>query len=354
MRVGIVNDLALAREALRRVVQSHPGYRVAWLAEDGDAAVRLAQLDRPDVILMDLVMPGMDGVEATRRIMAASPCPILVVTATVAGHYEMVLKAMSHGALNAVHTPKLGLDGRPDGAHELLARLELMSRMGNAERGIGSEKKIEPRAEQAAASGPFPIPHSPFPIPPLVALGASTGGPEALAQVLAGLPAGFPAAVVVIQHIDAAFAPGLMTWLGGRCALPVELAKEGVLPRLGAVAVAATNDHLVLADGGRFHYTREPANEPFRPSVNVFFDSLRAQSCRPGVAVLLTGMRDDGAEGMAALRRAGWLTIAQDEATSVVYGMPRAAAERNAASRVMPLGQIAGAILARISAEPRA
>ncbi len=118
------------------------------------------------------------------------------------------------------------------------------------------------------------------------------------------------------------------------------------MPRPGAVAVAATNDHLMVAGGGRFHYTAEPVEEPFRPSVNVFFESLLRYWPRPGVAVLLTGMRDDGAAGMAALRRAGWLTIAQDEATSVVWGMPRAAAEQNAASRVLPLPQIAGAIVA--------
>jgi two-component system response regulator WspF len=344
MRVGIVNDLPIAREALKRVVQSRAGYQVAWLAEDGEAAVRLARGDCPDVILMDLVMPGIGGVEATRQIMAVSPCPILVVTATVAGNYELVLRAMSHGALNAVQTPQLGLDGRLLGGQELLARLEQVERM-KAPGGLRV-------AGAEALRSPGVAPHrgvegsAPATVPPLVALGASTGGPEALAQVLAGLTANFPAAVVVIQHIEVAFAPGLVAWLRGRCVLPVERAQEGELPRPGAVAVAATNDHLMVASGGRFHYTAEPVEEPFRPSVNVFFESLLRYWPRPGVAVLLTGMRDDGAAGMAALRRAGWLTIAQDEATSVVYGMPRAAAEQNAASRVLPLPQIAGAIVA--------
>ena len=340
MRIGIVNDLALAREALRRVVLSDRRHSVAWMAEDGDAAVRTARQDCPDVILMDLVMPGMDGVEATRRIMAICPCPILVVTATVAGNYDMVVRAMGFGALDAVHTPQLGLDGTPRGGQELLARLERISRMA------------ETRGERTRAGERVPCPSSPVPLPvpasgPLVALGASTGGPEALAQVLSGLPANFRSPVVVIQHIDAAFAPGLVSWLRSRCALPVESARQGDAPRPGAVAVAATNDHLVLAPNGRFHYTAEPIDEPFRPSVNVFFESLLGHT-PPGVAVLLTGMRDDGAQGMAALRHAGWLTIAQDEATSVVFGMPRAAAERNAACRILPLSQIAGAILARI------
>src|SRR5262245_10624362 len=129
MRIGIVNDLVIAREALKRVVESRAGYQVAWLAEDGEAAVRRVRDDCPDAILMDLVMPGIGGVEATRRIMALSPCPILVVTATVAGNYDLVLRAMSHGALNAVQTPQLGVDGRLQGGQELLARLEQVERM---------------------------------------------------------------------------------------------------------------------------------------------------------------------------------------------------------------------------------
>jgi two-component system response regulator WspF len=341
MRVAIVNDLALAREALRRLVLSRPGWSVAWLAEDGAAAVRLAGQDRPDVILMDLVMPGTDGVEATRQIMATSPCPILVVTATVAGNYAMVLRAMSYGALDAVRTPEVGPDGRARGGQELLARLE---RLRIADCGLRIE---ETKSATPATAGPSAIRH-PQSAVPLVALGASTGGPAALARVLEALPPGLPAAVAVVQHIDVEFATGLAEWLRGQCRLPVEVAREGSAPRAGVIAVAASNDHLVLRPDGRFGYTPEPADYPFRPSVDVFFESLAAHWPRPGVAVLLTGMWTDGARGLLALRQAGWLTIAQDEATSVVYGMPRAAAEINAASRVLPLPEIAGAIQARL------
>src|SRR5262245_53042588 len=236
MRIGIVNDVPLAREALRRAVLSVPGYHVAWMAEDGAAAVRLAAQDRPDVVLMDLVMPVMDGVEATRRIMAAAPCPILVVTGSVSSNYPLVLQAMSQGGVDAFNTPRLGPDGQVRDALPLLVRLARLER----EMGASGTPSVPARV---AADGPAV---SPSACPPLLALGASTGGPEALAQVLEVLPADFPGPVGVIQHIDAEFAPNLIVWLRGRCRLPVEEAREGVAPRPGVVSVAVSNDHLVL------------------------------------------------------------------------------------------------------------
>jgi chemotaxis response regulator CheB len=179
---------------------------------------------------------------------------------------------------------------------------------------------------------------------PLVALGASTGGPDALARVLAALPKPFPAAVVVVQHIAADFAANLATWLQGRSGLIVRLARDGDALRAGEVLLAGSNDHLVLRRDGKLGYTADPADYPYRPSVDVFFNSLATGWPKPGVAVLLTGMGSDGAMGLARLREAGWDTIAQDQATCVVYGMPKAAAELKAAGTVLPLPQIAAAI----------
>lgn len=335
MRIGIVNDLPLARLALQRVVQSVPGYEVAWQAVDGAEAVRRAREDPADVILMDLIMPGMDGVEATRRIMQESPCAVLVVTVSVASNFGRVCEAMSHGGLDAVNTPTLA-GGVVRGGEPLLARLA--------------------RIDQGRTAAARPAPASSVTLPPgkgrpsFLALGASTGGPEALARVLEALPATFPAPVVVVQHIAAEFAGNLMAWLQGRCPMRVQAAREGeVVPR-GVISVAATDDHLILRNGLRFGVVREPVDNPFRPSVDVFFESLMAAWPGTGVAVLLTGMGSDGASGLAALRQAGWYTLAQDETTSVVYGMPRAAAELRAACRVLPLSQIPGAILPRFDA----
>jgi two-component system response regulator WspF len=343
MRVAIVNDLALAREVLRRVVTSVPGYTVAWTAADGAEAVQRAAADRPDLILMDLVMPVLDGVEATRRIMAATPCPILIVTSTVAGHINMVYEALGHGGLDAVTTPVLGPDGKVKDDGGLLARLAQLARTGRA---------VPPCSPAAVPAAPATRPPPAGAAPPLLALAASTGGPEALARVLGGLPADFPAAVVLVQHIAAAFAPGLATWLAGRAAMPVRVARAGDEPRPDTALLAATDDHLVLRPDRRLAYTADPADYPYRPSADVFFGSLAAHWPRPGVAALLTGMGSDGARGLAGLRRAGWRTLAQDEASCVVYGMPKAAVECGAACEVLPLSHLAGAIRNTITRGP--
>ncbi|MBN9520093.1 chemotaxis-specific protein-glutamate methyltransferase CheB [bacterium] len=335
MRIAIVNDLALAREVLRRVVLSLPGYSVAWEAADGEDAVAKAAADKPQAVLMDLVMPRLDGAEATRRIMRQSPCPILVVTATVPGHFELVYKAMGAGALDAVETPTLGPGGEPTNAGPLVARLA----------------KLDAALKGHTGSGFFPVPATRAPsvdLPRFVAIGVSTGGPDALGAVLAALPANFTAAVLVAQHIAAEYAPALADALRPRCRLPVGIARSGDVPRPGVVYLAATEDHLELAPDCRLRYTPTPKSAPYRPSADVLFSSLAARAPRPGVAVILTGMGTDGAEGMLKLRQSGWYTIAQNEASCVVYGMPKAAVERRAACEVLPLDLIGAAVVSQL------
>jgi two-component system response regulator WspF len=181
-----------------------------------------------------------------------------------------------------------------------------------------------------------------------VALGASTGGPEALARILQALPASLPAGVVIIQHIAADFAQGLAIWLQGYSCLPVRLAQTGDELRTGEVLLAGTDDHLTLRGDCRLAYTADPVDYPYRPSVDVFFHSLAVSWPRPGIAVLLTGMGNDGARGLLHLRQFGWHTITQDQASCVVYGMPKAAAELRAACQVLSLAQIPAAIVDQI------
>ena len=335
MRIAIVNDLLMAVEALRRVVRSHLDYTVAWVARDGAEAVQKCAEDRPDMILMDLVMPVMNGVEATRLIMRDHPCPILVVTATVDGHIGLVFEAMGHGALDAVNTPTIGPDGSQAGARELLRKIEVI---GHLIAGAA------PKATSSLSPGPnvSRLPAGPV---PLVALGASTGGPAALAEILACFPADLCAPVVIIQHVDREFAPDLAVWLGHHCRLRVMVAPQGAKPEPGFVWLAATNDHLVLTPKGTLEYCQAPLESCYRPSVDVFFQSAAQFWPTAGVAVLLTGMGRDGGKGLLALRQRGWKTIAQDQATSVVYGMPRAAAEIGAAENILPVTQIGGAVL---------
>ena len=191
MRIAIVNDVLMAVEALRRIVTSVPDYQVAWMARDGAEAVTKCALDTPDVILMDLMMPVMDGAEATRRIMKDSPCAILVVTATVEGHSAKVFEAMGYGALDAVNTPVLGSGGDLRGGRDLLAKIAVIGKL------IG--KKTSLTRPPVVKSSP-PILSTPR--LPLIAIGSSTGGPKALAEILAPLPARLGAAIVIVQHVD--------------------------------------------------------------------------------------------------------------------------------------------------------
>ena len=334
MRIAIVNDMRMAVEALRRVVTSVNTYEVAWIAEDGEQAVRLCAADVPDVILMDLNMPRMDGAEASRHIMRDSPCAILVVTATVEGNSSKVFEAMGWGALDAVNTPVLGMSGEPAGASALLGKLSMLGKL------LGKSRQ-RPGPIVPTVSAPGPVPGPGF---PLVAIGASTGGPAAVARVLSGLPGDMKAAITVVQHIDEYFAPGLASWLASHVGRDVRVIKprDALVP--SCVQIASTNDHLILNADLTFDYVKEPADYPYRPSVDVFFRTVAKSWPGAAVGVLLTGMGADGAQGLLAMRKNGWHTVAQNQESSVVYGMPKAAAQIDAASEVLPLDQIGAAV----------
>lgn len=340
MKIAIVNDLRLAVEVLRRALAGVPELEVCWVAQDGAEAVRRCGEQRPDLILMDLLMPVMDGVEATRRIMAATPCPILVVTASVGGNFARVYEALGAGALDAVATPSFTSDG------EIAGRTDLLLKIATLQTLTGAAKPAPwPPAEPAAAR----IRHGR--LPPLLAIGASTGGPKALATLLAQLPADFPAAVVVVQHLDHHFVPGLADWLAQSSPLSVAPLTETGRLLAGHVWLAAADAHLVLDEHTlELRFSAEPSDVSCRPSVDVFFHSIARQTGLRGCGVLLTGMGRDGAAGLLALRRAGFYTIAQNEASSVVWGMPKAAVELDAADAVLPLGSIAERLLVRCCA----
>jgi two-component system response regulator WspF len=331
MRIAIVNDMPLAVEVLRRVIASAPEHTLAWVALNGREAVEKCREDRPDVILMDLIMPVMDGVQATDKIMKETPSAVLVVTATVEGNAARVFEAMGCGALDAVATPVFGPGMTIEGGRELLKKISTIEKL--------LRKNPPPPLTAAKSRKREPGDH-----PPLVAIGSSTGGPKALAKLLSTLPANPGAAFVIVQHVDAQFARGLAVWLDAQTPLRVDVAREGMRPAVDTVLVAVTDDHLVLGEDLTLHYIPEPRDYPYRPSVNAFFFSLERHWPRRDVAVLLTGMGKDGAQGLATLRRAGWHTIAQDEKSSVVFGMPAAAAELNAAVEILPIEKIAAAI----------
>lgn len=343
MKIAIVNDMPLATEALRRAVSVGALHQVVWTAATGREAVEKCREQLPELLLMDLVMPELDGVDATREIMAATPCPILVVTASVNEHADLVFAAMGAGALDAVNTPVLGSDRRGVSAAALLDKMrviEILTQLPK-QRGVPAASAGVMRAIGAIE---------------MIAIGASSGGPVALAQILARLPPDLPVPVVVVQHVDPQFARMFARWLGQQTQISVKTVDEPVVPMAGSVYVACCDRHLELDERGRLVYTDNNSARFYRPSVDVFFDSVAQRLRGKCIAVLLTGMGRDGAEGMLKLRMSGHITVAQDSQTSAVYGMPRAAAEIGAATHVLPLPEISsfirGMLMRDVAAAP--
>ncbi len=338
-RVLVVDDSLVAREMLKHILGSDAGIEVIGTATDGVEAVDMTAALRPDLVTMDIHMPRMDGIEATERIMAYTPTPVLVVSSSVYGEgVGRAFDAVACGALDVVLKPAprdwAALDTI---ARDLVRRVQMLSQVR-----VITHVRGRQAGRRAVAAPPRRGSES------VVAIGASTGGPSALREVLGGLPAGLPAPVLVTQHIADGFIPGLVEWLDAACAIRVREAEDGRELEPGTAYLAPTGWDLKL--GGGVARLAEPApGQVHAPSADVLFESVARGRGSDAVGVLLTGMGADGARGLRALHDAGAATVAQDEATSVVFGMPRAAIELGAAGRVLPLGDIAGAITALVA-----
>jgi two-component system chemotaxis response regulator CheB len=328
IRVLVADDSELFREVLARVVAAEPGFDVVAVAADGNAAAALARSLRPDVITMDLNMPDTDGFSGIARIMAETPTPILVLTGNPA---EAVgFRALSLGALDILEKPQADADLAEYGVL-LRSRLRLLAGVKVIRHLRGLRERREQPTRLATRVE-------------LVAVGASLGGPRALASLLRGLPASFPAPIVIVQHIAEGFTEGLASWLGSESRLRVREARDGdpLLP--GRVLVGPSGRHLLVGDGV-VRLSDAPPVDTFKPSVTPLFLSAARRYGARVCGVLLTGMGRDGAEGLKAIKEAGGATLAQDEATSAVFGMPRAAIELGAVDRVLAIDDIPRVLL---------
>jgi two-component system chemotaxis response regulator CheB len=340
----LVEDSVTVRHRISEVLGADPELEVVGEAENGERAIELCLALTPDVITLDMILPIMSGLAATEYIMAHRPTPILVVSSsTNRGELFKTYDALAAGAVDVLEKPR---GDEPDGDWErrLCAAVKLVSRI---------KVITHPRARLGALGRPRsapPIDDSPRASGDgvrLVAIGASTGGPAALVQVLRALPPTFPLPIAIVLHIGEPFGAAFAEWLEAQSQRRVSYPAGGELVESfgGGVAMAPPDHHLsVLAR--RFRVTRDPPRHSCRPSVDVLFESVAREYGADVVACLLTGMGRDGAAGLLAIRRAGGLTMAQDESTSVVYGMPREAVLLGAADRVLPLQSIGESLAA--------
>lgn len=342
VRVMIVEDSAVVRQLLVHIVGSDPRFHIVSAVGSAEEALASLAGAAPDVISMDIRLPGMDGLEATRRIMSERPTPIVVFADAVEDQsLKISLNALRAGALTVVEKPVgLGAASHADIAHTICTQLYIMSSV-----------PVIRRREVAAAAAAATQPPRLRPSPGLarldyVAIAASTGGPPALARVLEALPGDFPAPVLLVQHMGNAFMEGFAAWLDGLVPMRSALAqdREPALP--GRIYVAPGDRHLTLDAEERLRLTLAPPVRGHRPSATPLFSSLAASAGPRSLGVILTGMGEDGASGLLELRSAGGHTIAEAASSAVVYGMPAAAVALGAASEIMALEDIGARILA--------
>jgi two-component system chemotaxis response regulator CheB len=336
IRVLVADDSATVKQYLASLLGEHPALEVVGTARDGVEAVEQAERLRPDVIVMDVHMPRMNGDHATRQIMERVPTRIVMVTAS-SGRDEtsVAFRALGAGALTVVEKPG-GPDhpGHAESARRLVETVTLMAEVKVVRRW--------PRRERAVP--PSPAPATPDRTIRVIAIGASTGGPQAVATILTALPHDLGVPILVVQHIAPGFTAGLAEWLGQGVRLAVKLAGPGEQVRPGTVYLAPEGLHLGITRDGRIRLTQEAPEDGFCPSASHLFQSVAEAYGRSAVGILLTGMGRDGANGLLTLRQAGGVTVAQDEESSVIFGMPGEAVRVGAAEYVLSPEQISGMI----------
>ncbi|MBV9463970.1 MAG: chemotaxis response regulator protein-glutamate methylesterase [Verrucomicrobiae bacterium] len=343
IRVLVTDDSPLMRQFLSGVIEATPEFSLVGVAANGEEALKLIPELKPDVVTMDIAMPVLDGLEATQQIMARHPTPILIVSASHAKEATgLAFKALAYGALDVFDKSfATAAEGREVKIAEFIARIKIVSRVRVIR---------HPFAKAGTAPIRMAVPEKPAsseraPAGMLVAIAASTGGPHALQEILRELPADFPSSILIVQHISEGFDVGLADWLGHQCSIAVKLASDGLTIQAGTAYLAPTGSHLRIGKNRKLALTDEPAQDGYKPSANLLFESVARVYRERALGVILSGMGGDGVVGLREMKRAGARIFAQDEATSIVFGMPKAAVEAGIVDSVLALDRIAAAIL---------
>ncbi len=338
-KVLIVEDSAVAREVLTRILSSDPDIEIIGTANNGEEALRFLEHQRPDVVTMDIIMPRMDGYQTTRKIMESKPLPVVIVSASVSREeVEKTWKAVDAGAVAVLEKPGFGDIGVKGGhAEKLIETVKIMSQV----KVVG--RRGRPKSIERAPIGVTPV-SSPVQMPALgiqiVAIGASTGGPPALREILVRLPPDFDAPILVVQHISPGFTQGFVDWLNGSCPLNVQLGRNGEKALPGNVYVAPDSCQMGISHSGMIRIQPDNPKDGIAPSVARLFKSTVEAFGERSIGVLLTGMGRDGASELKLMRDKGAQTIAQDEESSIIYGMPGEAAKLGAVKYSLPIEKI--------------
>jgi len=330
MRVAITNDNDANRTILMHIIDKLTEHDVAWIAKSGNESIIKCQQDTPDLILMDMIMPKTNGVQASLEIMKETPCAILIVTASVTENASMIFEAMSYGALDVVKTPFSGVANSKTEISDFLKKLNTINKLIKADEKKSFVKNNIPKNN------------------PIIVLGSSTGGPGVLAKILAKIPEDFPAPIIIVQHVDSSFSHNFSSWLDKQSKIEVKVATEGDVPQAGVAFIAGKSEHLVMNSSKRLIYSELSKELIYKPSVDVFFESVAKHWKGNIIAGLLTGMGKDGAQGLASIHRLGGHTITQTEASCAVYGMPKAADDMGVSSQSLEPEEIANSIIEHV------
>ncbi len=357
VRVLLAVSSPLTVKALERLLAQIADIEVVGVARRGREVAEMIVKTHPNLLCLDDAPPAMDGLEVTGEVMRTQPCPILVLgTSSQPERRHALLEA---GALDYLPRPDAGTTPDSAATQKFISHLKLLSRVPViGRRPSGQVARVAPLSKTVHNHSTSPRPRlievspSVSAVPPLnntisriVAIGASTGGPMALMTILSALPANFPHPIVCVQHVSHGFLNGLISWLDGGCHLRVAIAQVGQKVSAGTVLFPPEDRHLEITLNGRIRLTDGPARDGHRPSATVLFESVAQSYGKRATAILLTGMGADGASGLCAVHEAGGDTIAQDEASCVVFGMPRVAIERGGARHIAPPEDIARRLL---------
>jgi two-component system chemotaxis response regulator CheB len=336
IRVLVIDDSAFVRRAVERMLATSGDIQVVGTAADGEEGLRKAKALRPDVVTLDIKMPRLGGLETLERLMAEQPLPVLLMSTLTQEGAEVTLRGLELGAMDFVDKSSVQPMSMLSLADELIAKIRAL---GGARLRVRPHPAPPPPMQPGAARAE------------VVVIAASTGGPTALQEVVSGLPAGFPAAVLIVQHIPRGFTKSLSERLDARSAIPVREARDGeaILPGVVLIAPAGIHARLARRAGTALvALDEEPRDSLHRPSADVTMCSAAEAFGPRAIGVVLTGMGSDGTEGLRAIHLAGGLTMAESEETAVIYGMPKAAVEAGVVDRSVPLDRMAGEILSAV------